>query len=720
MDEIIIPLSADRPSIDPAKDLYGHAPFAKTFANAIRRYRGSDCIILALYGPWGSGKSTVLAYVEHELKSGPENDRPVIVSFNPWWFSGHEHLAKAFLGQLQAVLPEKHRGFKALGDKLAEFSGALGSAVELAGAALGVPLPGMAVDTGAKTFATKPKDIPALKESLSKLLLEEKKRIVVFIDDIDRLAPDEIRQLFTVVKALADFPYVTYLLAFDREVAATAISQQTGLPGERYLEKIVQVPFELPLADRSTLHQALFSKLEEVMSGTPKGLLDEAYWINVFYAGLDRLFTVPRDLVRLTNAVSVTYPAVVGEVNPVDFIAIECLRVFLPPVYDAIRTSPEEFYGHKAPTIGRDMQRAEAFHNAWLSKIRESLQGPVQELLQRLFPRLESIWSSTNYSADALRQWRQNLRVCSPEIFPTYFKLSLPQGAISRADLDALLAVLDDERRISDAFRSAATEKSATGTSKARALLERLMDHVHDELNAVPAEPVVNALLLIGDELLISTDKISPGYDAGNDSRITRIIYHLLKKLAPASRAPLIERALVRGQALRCSQLLLSWLFDDAEKAKQSQGERMLEMAELQHLKEVWRHRIAELSADHNFINHPTLARLLSVWCHWGGEADAKSWWRTASKSDEGLVKLISAFASEVTSQTVGDYAVRTQLRVNPLSIERYGDVQAMAGRVQSLLDSGGVGAKFEPAARRFLLECGLIKEGKNPDDFDD
>ncbi len=60
-------LSSDRPSTDPTKDLYGHAPFARTLAKAIASYRSSDGIVLSLYGPWGSGKSIVLAYVEHEL-----------------------------------------------------------------------------------------------------------------------------------------------------------------------------------------------------------------------------------------------------------------------------------------------------------------------------------------------------------------------------------------------------------------------------------------------------------------------------------------------------------------------------------------------------------------------------------------------------------------------------------------------------------------------------
>lgn len=722
MNNNITSLSADRPSTDPAEDLFGHAPFAKTLADAIRGYRGSDGIVLALYGPWGSGKSTVLAYVEYELEHGPENDCPVVVSFNPWWFSGQEHLAKAFLGQLQAVLPEKYAGFKALGQRISEFSEALGVATDVAGAALGIPLGGKAVEKGAKLLAIKPKDVPALKRALSQLLIEQKKRILVIIDDIDRLAPDEVRQLFTVIKALADFPYVTYLLAFDRKVATSAISEQTGLPGDRYLEKIVQVPFELPRVDRTTLRQALFVRLDAVMAGTPEGRFDSAYWTNIFHAGLDPLFTVPRDIIRLTNALSVTYPAIVGEVNPADFIAIECLRVFLPSVYDAIRTSPEEFTGYKVPGDRHDNERAQAFHDAWLSNVPESLRSSTKELLQRLFPRLEGVWSNMHYTADALNQWRRNLRACSPDIFPAYFRLSLPHGAVSRADLDALLVLVHDEGALAEALRAAVTQRSASGTSKARALLERLMDHVPDELDAAHAEPVINGLLSVGDDLLTSTDKVRGMFDFGNESRISRIAYHLLKKVDQVSRAPLLLRAVERGQALRCGQCLLAYLDNGADKAAKGEGDALFTLAEVEQLKSAWRQRVTQLSAVESFIDHPALAVLLSAWHHWGGADDAKIWWRNASQSDEGLLKLILAFASEVTSQAFGDYAVRVQLRVNPKSIEPYSDVQAMAARLQNLLDSGAVAAKYQAAAKRFILECKRMKEGKNPDahDFDD
>ena len=73
-------LSSDRPSIDPKQDLFGHAPFAEALAKSIHSYPDADGVVLALYGPWGSGKSTVLAYVLHYLQYQAEKEPPVIVT----------------------------------------------------------------------------------------------------------------------------------------------------------------------------------------------------------------------------------------------------------------------------------------------------------------------------------------------------------------------------------------------------------------------------------------------------------------------------------------------------------------------------------------------------------------------------------------------------------------------------------------------------------------
>ncbi|MFS0754462.1 P-loop NTPase fold protein [Noviherbaspirillum sp. 1P10PC] len=159
--------SADRPSSNPQDDMFEHAPFAERLSDSICRYPGNDGLVLALYGPWGSGKSTVLSYVQHFLEQRPEAEQPVIVTFNPWWFSGQENLARAFLDQLQAVLPTQSKKFKKLGDLLGLAEG-VGGLIDLSGMTGGAA--GMIGKVLGMVAKRKPKDIQALKCEIRKIL----------------------------------------------------------------------------------------------------------------------------------------------------------------------------------------------------------------------------------------------------------------------------------------------------------------------------------------------------------------------------------------------------------------------------------------------------------------------------------------------------------------------------------------------------------------------
>lgn len=95
-------LSADKPLSDPKDDKLGYAPFAKNLAESICKMSPPDGLVIAVYAPWGLGKSTLLNFIIHYLKQKPEQEQPIIVPYNPWWFSGQEDLTKSFLSNYQA------------------------------------------------------------------------------------------------------------------------------------------------------------------------------------------------------------------------------------------------------------------------------------------------------------------------------------------------------------------------------------------------------------------------------------------------------------------------------------------------------------------------------------------------------------------------------------------------------------------------------------------
>lgn len=716
----MIDLSADRPRTDPQEDLFGHAPFAKHLANSICRYRGSDGLVVALYGPWGSGKSTVLNYVKHYLEQQPENDRPVVVEFNPWWFSGQEKLARAFLGHLQTALTAECKNFKKLGKLLPEFAESIGGLTDLAGVTggLGRAIGSLVGKVGKWVGYTerKPKDVPGLKMSISSVLQKADKRILVIIDDIDRLTPEETHKLFTVIKALADFPNVVYFLAFDREVAAQAIEKQVGLPGDRFLEKIVQVPFEIPRVDLVALRETLFKHLDEVLNGWPDELFDRSYLENVYHSGIRSLIQVPRDVVRLTNALTVTYPSVRGEVNPVDFIALESLRVFLPELYDFIRVNPERFTGYNLVfQYQGDLKDTDAFNERWVGKIPEAHRASTRSLVELIFPRI----SQHGHASGSPAELRRNLRVCHHELFPIYFRLTTPPGTIRHSEMVELLDLAGMPDKFGNFLVKAKDARRPDGLSKAQALLVRLMDHVEEGIPDARIPSVIQSLLDVGDELIEPANKYGK-FDLDNLHRVSRPVNGLLERVGAERRVDVLGSAIRSGNAVAV-QLSLLWILEAKATGATDSGESaLLSTAEVDELKSDWLSQVRALSEKENFLKHPELRRLLKGWQQWGGEAEVRVWCEEALKSDEILLIFLSGFLQFSSSGAIGDSTVSYQPQLNPNWLKGYLDTVECADRLRELQKKDEVPNFAQVAVSQYLKEFDMLQEGKNPADADD
>lgn len=700
-------LTSDCPSTKPHEDLFGHAPFAECLANSICAYPNNDGLVVALYGPWGAGKSTVLNYVKHYLEQSDE-EKPVIVPFNPWWFSGQENLARAFLGQLQAVLPEKNKKFKKIGSLLGDFAEGVGGLIDLSGVT-----GGLASKFG-RFIATqkKPKDVPAIKSKIIDILLEAKTKILIIIDDIDRLTPEETRQLFTVIKALADFPNVIYLLAFDREVASQAIEQQSGLPGERYLEKIIQVPFELPPIDRTALRAALFKRLDGIIGETSNELFDQTYWANVFHDGIDPLFKVPRDIVRFTNTLAITYQAVREEVNSVDFIALEAIRVFLPNLYNIIRTNQEWFSGYSRDTKNDEEQAArQAFHEQWQQSLPEELQESTKALLERVFPKI----GSTGYGSDWLQEWRKGARACHPDFFSIYFRLTLPAGGVSRSEIKKLLALASKPSDLAGNLIKASTVTREDGIPKIRVLLERLIDYIEND-DLANIQVLLNVLFDIGDSLLEVDMKNT--FDFGNELRIYRVVDALLKRISSDEKSEAITLAFQAGSAVSVQRYFISLQLDILSKPEKDTFKAHLDTTGLEKLKSIWLAKLKIIFNTDEVLNNNRFSALLWAWSEWGDAKEVFIWCESFTTSDENLCLFISKFISHTRSLAMGDRAYRYHTRLNPRNLEKYINIEACAARLYRMQNSNIVPDLAKEAVLQFIKEFEVIQKGGNPDGY--
>ena len=247
------PFASDSPVADPQLDRFKRLPFAQRVAKTLAERRDPSSIVVLIHGEWGEGKTTILEYIRGALY---KFNNVVPVRFNPWRVSDETSLLLSFFSTLATALDRSPKTSKEkLGDLFRKYGDVVGEiSIEANGTKFSA---GHAVSKlGEKlSFMT----LEEQRERIGNMLKEAGKRIVVFLDDIDRLDRKEAQAVFKLLKLTADFAYVSYVLAFDRDIVAAAIGEQYGSgdtrSGHHYLEKIIQVSLNLPVADCECLAQ---------------------------------------------------------------------------------------------------------------------------------------------------------------------------------------------------------------------------------------------------------------------------------------------------------------------------------------------------------------------------------------------------------------------------------------------------------------------------------
>ena len=712
-------LSADKPLVDPKDDLFGYSSFARNLTDMIKKMAPTEGFVVGIYGPWGSGKTTLTNFITYYVGQIPKEERPIVVPFNPWWFSGHEGLINHFFDQLQIPLRKSIFISKDQVEILSDFAELISE----------IPLPYASVINIfakiLKIFRPK-KDVNELKKKIEIILQKQKKKILVIIDDIDRLTSEEIRQLFRVIKAVADFPNIIYLLAFDKKVAIEALKEMQGISGEDYLGKIVQVPLELPSIDGIELNNYFFKKLDSILNGTPINLFDKTDWGNVFLEGIKHFLKTPRSINRFINTLSVSYPPVKGEVNSVDFIAIETIKVFCPEVYNVIRNNPEQFAGNTDSFDGQEkLKYYRDFHDNWLNLIQEEDKTAIKRLLRRIFPKLEKVWGGAGYGVSWEATWRKGLHICSQDIFPIYFRYALPEGSLSNKEVMNIIGLASDQRTFSKKLMELADHIRPDGTTMVGALLERLTDYTEKEIQVSSIPSIINSLLSAGDQLIRPEDAEPRlmGFSYGNDLKIMHIILRLLERQSLKERSSTLIEAISRSNAIYITSKLVMSLGKQHGKYEgrmKPDDEKLIGEEELSILENNVLKKIRDSAMDGSLIDNPNLAYILFRWINWADGEEPRAWVQKITKDDVGLVKLLKIFLQKSYSQTISDVVGKTNYRIDLTSLEHFIDPSTIINRARNLLNDSCLSDQQGLAIQQFISEFSHKEQGKSVNDISD
>lgn len=706
-ENIPVSIESDRPQVDPSKDAFGYSPFAKHISRTIQKTPNPEGLVIAIHGPWGTGKTTILNFVKHFLNELPEPERIIVIDFNPWWFSDREHLAAQFIGQFQASLPKSGKLYGQLRDALSHYGGGISSAVitYAGGPAWVEKLFGWAFTLLKK----KPKDVPGLKKQASAAIKKTGKRFVFIIDDIDRLTPNEICEVFKVVKALADFPNVIYLLSYDQAVVAKALKSALGVNGHEYLEKIVQSSFPIPMVSQARLREKFIAELNHLIEPWPETGFDNKYWWEIF-VGLEQYLKKPRDLVRISNPLRLLLPAVMGEVNPVDFLAIEFLRVFETPVYDTIQRNKGRFAGQADDSSGHNSEKEKIFHEAWLENVPLERRENLKELIVRLFPRLSSIWKNPYGTHDNSTEWRPNQRICTPEMFEVYFHFAVSPEAVSRSELNRLLSVASDPNQVVSTLSAALSKPGLESIPKAYTYLSQIND-VKETITPDIARGLFIGLFEIGDTLAFPGEELRRAFDIPFSWRLLFAIDLLLEKIPVEQRVEILERVFATGKALNFATFIASHIEDSIEKP-QERNDRPLSTIPIDELKLLQKILIPRFEAmkSQDLLNLSNMEIVIHFWSKWGGTAEVQTKIAPILQSDD-LLPIFLANLLKWGHSTSGKTPY-----LDPKLLENFTDIYSLVPNIHKMLAKKDLTQNQRTAGEAYLRGLDRIKSGKDSD----
>ncbi|SBT40565.1 KAP family P-loop domain-containing protein [Micromonospora narathiwatensis] len=429
--------------------------------------------VVALVGPWGSGKTSTANLVLDAL----DPDQWGISRLNPWAMGSAEAIVAELLGAIRSSLPKKAKEARKKLKSYAAYAAPLLSLIPVAGDTL------KDVSDMALKRLEGESTLQAQFEQLSDELRSLARPILVFIDDVDRLQPDELLALFRAIRVLGRLPYVHYAVAYDQRtivdlLKATPIAREREDRALAFLEKIVTLRIDQPLirAEQSELLfndglTKLLTDLQATLGNEERRRLSDE-WELLLSADLAE----PRSVSRFIAQLRVYLPLVgLGDVDLVDYLVVTHLRSMYPAAYQAL--AADRSWLAASAGYGDDSCLAPWRDGSRLAKMElpAAQHDRLLAAIQRLFPVLKP----------AERREVRRRGVNNPDYVDRYFTFVLGEA-------DATDAVL------LNAMRDWSRGQAGTGTDL---LISMLTPNAEDRDACARSASVIRRLEALTDQL---------------------------------------------------------------------------------------------------------------------------------------------------------------------------------------------------------------------------
>jgi hypothetical protein len=403
-------------------DELGYSSYAELLVSKIISSNFDKAFAIGINGKWGLGKTSFIDLIKRKIRQ----QDVIEIAFNPWNSNSPKAIVQDFFETIQKQISPFHSSAARL---LVSYSNKL------------VALNDNTVTQSIQTSVTAITGFNSLESLFNEIdisLRQINKKIIVYIDDLDRLDKSEIVEVLRLIRNTANFYNTFFIVAYDRNYVVSALEHYNPHNKEQYLEKIFQLEVTLPHFKKDVLRYKLASKLKEKISDDYHRTIDQEIigttatipsYLNIW------LETI-RDVTRLANSIVLNFTKLQGEVDFGEFLRLELLRIKYPSVHSLLFTMPSDFLELKSKNSSEK-------HRYVLSevKIEDKLEKKLKIYLTSNYVSLsippnsvEKIvdYVSGIFNKDSLLKFNDNfLSVAYPSKFNRYFTYSLLDDSLS-------------------------------------------------------------------------------------------------------------------------------------------------------------------------------------------------------------------------------------------------------------------------------------------------
>ncbi len=467
------------------------------------------------------------------------------------------------------------------------------------------------------------------------------------------------------------------------------------------------------MIERTRLEKVLFVGLNELLEDKSfEQRFNQQRWGNIFIPGLRSYFETLRDVHRFLATLSFHVALFRNggsfEVNPIDLIALEVLRVFEPAVYHRLpeaKSTLTEQRNRRLQEHGAE-EKTRRIVEAIVNQTSEANRPQVGEVLTQLFPPIQWVFGGLGYGPGFEGEWYRDLRVCHPNVFDRYFHLTIPEGDISQAELDQLLSLVDDRQGLVAEFHAL----------NQRGLLSVALDRLEaykEKIDLRHAVPFITALFDIGDEL---PDE-SADFFLGPDMHASRIIHWYLKRENDSTeRARLLKEAVKTTTGLYLP--VMETFHEDNKQERQNDPDSFTTTEEdLKMLQQICAEKIQQAAKSGVLKAHPKMAYILYRWREWASSEEPKRWVEGLVESEEGLLSFLTAFLHRSTSSQGEDYIPQVYWHVRLEELESFIAVDILEEKVKQF-SLTNLGDKEKKALSAFRKAVKRRRSGRGDQDW--